>query len=115
MNRADYVDIVKRLVQEWAEYVSGAKTSSGERLNSVPVFDDERGHYLAVTWCWDKGHYSHHADLHLEVRGDKIWVHHDDTKDGIVDELLEAGVPYKHIVMGWHPPDVRQHTPFAVD
>jgi hypothetical protein len=36
------------------------------------------------------------------------------TEDGITNELLAAGIPQKDIVLGFHEPEVRQYTGFAV-
>jgi hypothetical protein len=43
-----------------------------------------------------------------------VWIQHDGTEDGIANELLQAGIPHEHIVLGFHPPDQRKYTPFAV-
>jgi hypothetical protein len=41
-------------------------------------------------------------------------VQHDGTSCPVADELLAAGIPREDIVLGFHPPDVRRHTAFAV-
>ncbi|MFN6271466.1 MAG: element excision factor XisI family protein, partial [Microcystis sp.] len=33
---------------------------------------------------------------------------------GITDELLKAGIPKEDIVLGFHEPEVRLHTGFAI-
>jgi hypothetical protein len=48
--------------------------------------------------------------LHIDIKGGKIWVQH----DGITQKLLDAGVPHNSIVLGFHAPSERKHTPFAV-
>jgi hypothetical protein len=35
-------------------------------------------------------------------------------EDGITDELVAAGVPKDHIVLAFHPPQVRAHTGYAL-
>ena len=35
-------------------------------------------------------------------------------KDGITDELVAAGVPKDKIVLVFHPPEIREHTGYAV-
>lgn len=32
----------------------------------------------------------------------------------VAEELLEAGVPKEDIILGFHPPEVRQYTDFSV-
>ncbi|MBN1427300.1 MAG: XisI protein, partial [Anaerolineae bacterium] len=44
---------------------------------------------------------------------DKIWIQRDGTETGIANDLLAKGIPKDHIVIGYHDPEVRQHTDFA--
>ena len=53
-------------------------------------------------------------NLYVDIRDGKVWIQHDGTEDGIAYELLEAGIPHEHIVLAFHPPYARKHTPFAV-
>jgi len=43
-----------------------------------------------------------------------IWIQRNGTDDGIAIELEQAGIPKENIVLGFHEPDVRQHTGYAV-
>jgi hypothetical protein len=52
--------------------------------------------------------------IHLEIINGKVWVQYDGTEDGITDELLKAGIPKEHIVLGFHEPEVRPYTGFAI-
>ncbi|WP_238987010.1 element excision factor XisI family protein [Lyngbya aestuarii] len=52
--------------------------------------------------------------FHLDIIEGKIWVQRDDTEDGITPELVEAGIPKDRIVLGFHLPDVRPYTGFAL-
>ncbi|WP_445636132.1 hypothetical protein NSTC745_00980 [Nostoc sp. DSM 114161] len=38
----------------------------------------------------------------------------DSAEDGVTYELVAAGIPKEKIVLGFHPPNVRQHTGYAV-
>jgi XisI protein len=49
------------------------------------------------------------------VIGDKIWIHRDGLEDGIANELVKAGIPKTQIVLGFHPPNIRPYTEFAVN
>ena len=35
-------------------------------------------------------------------------------EDGIAEELINAGIPKSDIVLGFHEPEIRQYTGFAV-
>ena len=53
--------------------------------------------------------------IHVELIKDKIWIQYDGTEEGIATDLLEAGVPKEHIVLGFRPPEIRPYTGFAVE
>ena len=56
----------------------------------------------------------HGAIIHVDLRGDKVWIQHDGTERGIPEDLLEAGIPREQIALGFHSPEVRRYTDFAV-
>jgi hypothetical protein len=56
----------------------------------------------------------HGCLLHIDIIDDKIWIQQDGTEEGIALELLDAGIPYERIVLGFRHPDIRPYTDFAV-
>ena len=52
--------------------------------------------------------------LYIALKDDKIWIEEDLTEDGIATYFIEHGIPKKDIVLAFHPPEMRQHTEFAV-
>jgi hypothetical protein len=110
MERVDiYRDIIKCVIEEYASFLPGY-----EDVQAQIIFDDEHNHYLLYYSGWDKKKRVHGSTIHIDIRGDKVWVEHDGTKDGIVDELLKAGIPESQIVLGFHHPNARKYTEFAV-
>jgi hypothetical protein len=57
----------------------------------------------------------HGCLVHIDIIGNKIWIQRDGTEDGIASELLKAGVPKDHIVLGFRSPEMRKHTDFAAE
>ncbi len=106
--RVNYVKIAKHVL---AEYVDFYNQGGGEPLRLV--FDDNRQSYLVLSFGWWGKKYIHSATIHLDIRGDKIWIQNDHTEDGIATDLLEAGVPNEDIVLGFRHPKVRKYTDFA--
>ena len=51
--------------------------------------------------------------IHIDIKGDKIWIQHDVTEVGVANELVELGAPKQSIVLGDHDPNARQLTEFA--
>jgi len=78
------------------------------------IVSEDRNQYLLITQGWEGDVQVHSCLVHLEIIGDKVWIHRDGLEDGIAEDLLRAGVPKSQIVLGFHPPDVRPHTEFAV-
>jgi len=52
--------------------------------------------------------------IHIDIKGDKIWIQSDGTEVGVANELVEAGVPQQGIVLGLKSPFNRQFTRYAV-
>jgi hypothetical protein len=82
-------------------------------IETETVFDRERDHYLLMNVGWD-GRRVHGALVHIDIRDGKIWIQRDGTERGIAYELEEAGVPKDRIVLGFHEPNARPHTGFAI-
>ena len=104
-----YREIIQHVIREVASYPPPAPDVVAET-----VFDDEHGHYLLFYTGWDGRRRIHGSVIHLDVCDDKLWVQHDGTNLCIVDELIAAGIPQEQIVLGFHHPDQRHYTPFAI-
>ena len=106
---AAYREIVKRIIGEYA----ALKPSYGN-IEVETIFDDAQGHYEIVYNGWDEWRRIHGPVLHVDIKDGKVWIQHDGTEDGIAEEMVQAGIPREHIVLAFHHPDERKHTPFAV-
>ncbi len=104
-----YRTFIQQLLSDYANLSS----SDGESETEL-VFDVERDHYQVVHTGWKNRRPMYGCVLHLDIKGDKIWIHHDGTEIGIADELVKLGVPKLDIVLAFHEPLVRQYTGFAV-
>jgi hypothetical protein len=105
----EYRDIIKRILSEYAQF----QPAYGE-IETETVFDEDRDHYELVRVGWDGVKRIHGSLIHVDIRDGKVWIQHDGTEDGIAEELVEAGIPRDHIVLGFHPPEIRKHTQFAI-
>jgi hypothetical protein len=95
------------------EHYAQFKPSYGE-IEIETVLDDATGHYELMYVGWNRKERVHGAIIHVDLRGDKVWIQHDGTEAGIAEELVEAGIPREQIVLGFQGPEVRHHTGFAV-
>jgi len=105
----DYPTIVKTILLEHAKLIP----SYGE-IEPHPLFDDHRQDYVLIDIGWNGARYVYGSVVHLQVKDNKVWIHYDGTEEGVADELVEAGIPKNHIVLGFRPPKLRPYTEFAV-
>ncbi len=106
---ARYRDIVKQVIQNYAKI----KVSVGE-IEVETIFDEANDHYEMMYVGWQKHRRVHGSVLHIDIRGGKVWIQHDGTEEGVAEELVEAGIPRDHIILAFHPEDVRQYTDYAI-
>ena len=83
-------------------------------MSAKTVFDEAADVYLVVVEGWQDARRLHGCLVHVEIKGDKIWVQQDGTEDGVVGDLLAAGIPKDCIVLGFKSPQSRALTQFAV-
>jgi hypothetical protein len=83
-------------------------------LSARTVFDEAADVYLVIVEGWQDVRRLHGCLVHVEIKGDKIWVQQDGTEDGVVADLLAAGIPKNCIVLGFKSPQSRALTGFAV-
>lgn len=104
-----YQDTIEKILKDYA----AIPYSYGE-IKQYVIIDADRTHFLLFSEGWNGKKRVHGCVTHAEIRDDKIWIHYDGTEDGITDELVAAGIPKDHIVLAFHPPQVRGYTGYAV-
>jgi hypothetical protein len=105
----EYREIVKRILSQYV----GIRYANADLTNET-VFDRENDRYLVVSYGWQGVRQMHGTLIHVDINDGKIWVHRDGTEYGIANEFVDAGIPKDQIVLGFHSPQVRPHTGFAV-
>lgn len=102
-------DIVRKVIDHYAAF----KPSAGE-VDVEVVVDEKSGHFELMHTGWANGYRIHGAVIHIDIRGDKLWIQHDGTEEGVANDLVAAGVPKDRIVLGFKSPEMRKYTEFAV-
>ena len=105
---AGYRAAIKRVIQDYAQF----KPSIGD-IEIETVFDEKSDHYEMLYIGWEGPRRVHGTVIHIDIRDGKVWIHYDGTHDGVAEDLVAAGVPRDHIVIGWHAPELREHTAYA--
>ncbi|NET84945.1 MAG: XisI protein [Moorea sp. SIO1F2] len=83
-------------------------------IQSYAIADCLNNHFMLMVVGWDGKRRVHGCITHVQIIDGKIWIQRDGIEDGITEELVAAGVPKSDIVLGFHPPDVRPHTGYAI-
>ena len=105
-----YRTIIQRIM---TEYAAQYPTYGGDAMVQTLV-DEARDHYQIWYTGWRGDERIHFCVLHIDIRDGKVWVQHDGVYESITQKLLDAGIPHKSIVIGFHAPSERRYTPFAL-
>lgn len=111
------LDEYRTHIQELLKWYGNSKPKLRETVDEYErqvILDRENDHYEIVDVGWEEYNRIHHCVLHLDIKEGRIWVQEDLTDPGIVDRLLERGVPKEDIVLAFHAPYKRPYTGFAV-
>lgn len=109
MDPRNYSAIVRELLNQYAQN----KPSFGN-IEVETIFDVEQDRYQIVQMGWHHDRRVYHCVMHIDIRNGKIWIMHNTTEHELELELMERGVPKSEIVLGLHPPELRQFTGYAV-
>ncbi|WP_445245893.1 XisI protein [Microcoleus sp. OTE_8_concoct_300] len=104
-----YQDTIEKILKDHA-----AISYSHGDIQQYVIIDADRTHFLLFNEGWDRKKRVHGCVTHVQIIGEKIWIHYDGIEDGITVELVAAGVPKDHIVLAFHPPEVREYTGYAI-
>lgn len=113
MDKLDrYRNALQQALLNYAQMRTGI--SSNPELELQILFDPQRDHYQLVYVGWYKDKRVYGPILHLDIKDEKIWIQLNTTEDDITLDLMELGIAKDDIVLGFHSPDMRQFTEFAV-
>ncbi len=104
-----YREIIKRVIRGIVDFLPVE-----EGIRTETIFDDVNGHYELLSIGWSNQRRIHATLVHIDLQDEKVWVERDGTNLEIVQDLLDAGIPSEHMVLGFHPPNQRKFTDFAI-
>ncbi|MGK7921888.1 MAG: XisI protein [Trichodesmium sp.] len=108
MERIDYSQLIQTILT--GHSINDGKTNTESQL----IFDTKRHHYQVLNIAWKEQKRIYGVIIHVDLKGNKIWIQRDGTEIGIANQLISAGVPKQDIVLGFHAPYKRSLTEFAV-
>lgn len=104
----------RQCIQEVLAKHNQYKPSFGD-LEQFLIADTQNDHYQLGTVGWDGDRRVFSCLIHMDIKGDKIWIQHDGTEIGVANQLIDLGIPKQAIVLGFHDPNARKFTEFAVN
>lgn len=107
--RENYRQIIRSVLKPYINIVY-----ANMKVENRAAFDAETDQYIILSEGWNENQHLHGILIHVEIMDGKVWIQVDGTEDGIADELIQAGIPKEDIVLGFHEPEIRQYTGFAV-
>ncbi|MCE7981459.1 MAG: XisI protein [Caldilinea sp. CFX5] len=102
-------------VQQLLEESSEPGLPLQEEVETQLVIDTKRDHYQLIHVGWENGHRVYAPMIHIDIKGDKVWLQHNMTDQKIAEDLVALGIPKDRIVLGFQPPYARKYTEFAVN
>jgi hypothetical protein len=105
----------RHIMREVLSAMQGRAQPKGyEEYEDQLVTDDEHGHYFLMSVGWRGDERMHGCVVHLDLRGNQIWIQRDGTDWGIAHDLMERGVPKADIVLAFQSPYRRQFSEFGL-
>ena len=104
-----YRIIVEQVLREYAEFLG-----NDDQVQIEQVFDRDNNRYILVEAGWHNGDRIYDTLLHIDIINGKLWIQQDKTEEGVLEELLDAGIAQDAIVLGFKPEEQRKLTEFAV-
>lgn len=105
----EYREIIKDILLEHSQH----KPVYGD-IDMEVLFDQDRDRYQVLRAGWLQKSRVYGALMHIDLKGNKIWIQYDGTEVGVANELVERGIPKEDIVLAYHSPFMRQYDGFAV-
>ena len=102
-------------VQQLLEEYNRPQLPLQDEVETQLIIDTNRDHYQLIHVGWENGHRVYDPIIHIDIKGDKVWLQHNMTDQKIAEELVALGIPQDRIVLGFQPPYARKYTGFAVN
>jgi hypothetical protein len=106
-----YRQAMQKILLDHQHWAAGANQPG---IQECVSFDEQRDHYFWFHLGWDGKRRDFGVMVYLRLENGKVWIEEDWTKQGVANDLLEAGVPAEDIVLGFQHPSKRPLTEFAI-
>jgi XisI protein len=109
----DKLDLYRQSIQSLLCDYASIPVANGE-IESQTVFDVLQDHYQVVNIGWNGDRRVYGCVIHIDIRGQKVWIQHNSTELQIAQELAAMGISREDIILGFQAPYVREYTGYGV-
>jgi hypothetical protein len=102
-----------QIIQDILTAHSQVKPVYGD-IEMETLFDSVHDRYQVLRVGWLQKSRVYGVLIHIDLKGEKLWIQYDGTEVGVANELMEEGIPRDAIVLAYHSPFMRQYDGFAV-
>ncbi|MEM1215394.1 MAG: element excision factor XisI family protein [Bacteroidota bacterium] len=96
----DKLEQYQNILADWLQDKAILWSTPTNSLHTLPLVNQQQQHFqlLQLGWQTDTD-YVHLCLYHLELRGEKIWIHANNTDQSITEELISYGIEALDIVI----------------
>ena len=103
-------DLNRAVIEVLNEYVQ-LPTSS--EITRHLMMNADKTEFWLLKMGWNQRTRIHATTAHIEIRNGLIWIHRDETEEGLATELEGRGILKSQIVLAFHNPIARALTDYA--
>jgi len=109
----DKLEQYRNYIQQFLGYYRSLRQDDPD-VESQIINDKENDRYLIVNVGWRNKRRIYGCVMHLDLRGDKIWIQYNGTEIDVAERFVEMGVPRQDIVIGFLSPKMRRFSDYAI-
>ena len=91
------------------------KAANAPDLERLLIVNEEKTKFLVLVVGWHEKVYRHYVLFHIQLKGDKIWLHENRSELDVAKLLVDKGAKKSDIVLGFLSPAMRKLSEYAVE
>ena len=111
------IDKYQKTLSEYVKMLAVEYNNAlGNELKYVPVTDIQGNHFQLVKMGWHDHQFIFVVLFHFDISPEtgNIWIQQNNTERLLDEELAKFNIPKKHLVLGFRPQYMREHSDYAV-
>ena len=93
-----YQNILKNIIMKYSHF----RPSHGN-IRLDPLIDETNKRFSIMQVGWDRGRRVRGNILYIIIHNDKVIIEYDGLENGILNDLIKAGIPENEIILAYLP------------